>query len=403
MQLCLLLCLALLSPQVTSLHHHHPQAARKRVRELLVATTAAPSNREFTFDLFRALVADSPNKNIIFSPLSISVTLGMIALAAGSNTKAQILESLQVGREEEVHRVFHQLLQELSQPREDLQLSLGNALFIKPIVHIHDAFLSAVRTLYLADTFPTNFEDPEVARKQINDYVAKETKGKIVDLVKSFDGTEVMVMVNYIFFKAKWETSFDSKNTQKHAFHVTSEKVVRVPMMRREDQYLYLQDRSLGCKVVGVPYQGNATAFFILPSEGKMGKLEASLHQETLRKWLKTSTKRKLLLYLPKFSIESSFKLENVLPKLGIRDIFTSHADLTPLTNQSNIWVSEMVHKAVVEVDESGTKAAAATEVTFAFRSALMSSQTIMFNRPFLMFIVENAENILFFGKVTHP
>lgn len=63
-------------------------------------------------------------------------------------------------------------------------------------------------------------------------------------------------------------------------------------MMRREDQYLYLQDRSLGCKVVGVPYQGNATAFFILPSEGKMGKLEASLHQETLRKWLKTSTKR---------------------------------------------------------------------------------------------------------------
>lgn len=67
MQLCLLLCLALLSPQVTSLHHHHPQAARKRVRELLVATTAAPSNREFTFDLFRALVADSPNKNIIYS------------------------------------------------------------------------------------------------------------------------------------------------------------------------------------------------------------------------------------------------------------------------------------------------------------------------------------------------
>ncbi|XP_039740054.1 plasma serine protease inhibitor isoform X2 [Pteropus medius] len=407
MQRCLLLCLVLLSPQVASLRHHHPRAAKKRVRELPVATTAAPSNREFTFDLLRALLAANPNQNIIFSPLSISVTLGMIALGTGSNTKAQILEGLgfaqQGGPEEEVHRVFHQLLQELSQPREYLQLSLGNALFVKSTVHIHDAFTSAVRTLYLADTFPTDFGDPQAARKQINDYVAKQTEGKIVDLVKSLDGTEVMVMVNYIFFKAKWETSFDSKSTQKHAFHVTSETVVQVPMMRCEDQFLYLQDPSLACKVVGVPYQGNATAFFILPGEGKMRKVEAGLNQETLRKWLKMFTKRKLLLYLPKFSIESSYQLEKVLPKLGIRDIFTSHADLTGLTNHSNIQVSEMMHKAVVEVDESGTKAAAATGVAFAFRSALMASQRIMFNRPFLMFIVENTENILFLGKVTRP
>lgn len=203
MQRCLLLCLVLLSPQVASLLHHHPRAAKKRVRELPVATTAVPSNREFTFDLFRALSAASPNENIIFSPLSISATLGMIALGAGSNTKAQILEGLQQDREEEVHRAFHQLLQELSRPREDLQLSLGNVLFVKSTVHIHDTFLSAVRTLYLADTFPANFGDPQVARKQINDYVAKQTKGKIVDLVKSLEGTEVMVMVNYIFFKGK--------------------------------------------------------------------------------------------------------------------------------------------------------------------------------------------------------
>lgn len=407
MQLCLLLCLVLLNPQVVSLHRHRSQATKKRIRELPVVTTVAPGHRDFTFDLFRALVEAGPDQNIFFSPLSISMTLAMISLAARSNTKAQILEglglSLQGVPEEELHKTFHRLLQELSQPKEDLQLSLGNALFVKPTVHIQDTFLSAMRMLYLADTFPTNFEDPQGAQKQINDYVAKQTKGKIVDLVKDLDGSEIMVMVNYIFFKAKWETNFNLKSTKTQDFHVTSEMVVQVPMMTREDQYYYLQDRNLFCKVVAVPYQGNATAFFILPNKGRMGQVEAGLNQVTLRNWLKMLTKRKLQLYLPKFSIEGSYQLDKILPKLGIRDIFTSHADLTGFTNHSNIQVSEMVHKAVVEVDESGTKAAAATNTVFAFRSAWVGSQTIVFNRPFLMVIVENTENILFLGKLMHP
>lgn len=407
MQLCLLLCLLLLSPQGLG-HHHHSWRAKKRARELPVVPTAAPDNGNFTFDLFRALVAASPNQNVFFSPLSVSMSLAMISLGARSTTRAQILGALGVGlqggaEEEELHRGFQRLLQGLSPPREDPQLSLGNALFLKPTVHVQDTFLRAMRTLYLADTFPTNFEDPERAQKQINDYVAKQTKGKIVDLVKDFDGSEIMVMVNYIFFKAKWETRFDPKSTHKQDFHVNSETVVQVPMMKREDDYYYLLDQNLYCSVVGLPYQGNATALFILPSEGRMGKVETVLSQETLRKWLKKFTKRKLQLYLPKFSIEGSYHLEKVLPKLGIRDIFTSHADLTGFTNHSNIQVSEMVHKAVVEVDESGTKAAAATGIVVAFRSARMSSPRIVFDRPFLMAIVENNKNILFLGKVTRP
>lgn len=93
-------------------------------------------------------------------------------------------------------------------------------------------------------------------------------------------------------YLAKWEASFDHKSTRKQDFHVTSETVVQVPMMRREGHYYYFLDRSLSCKVVGVPYQGNATAFFILPSEGRMGQLENGLNEKTLRKWLKMFAKR---------------------------------------------------------------------------------------------------------------
>ncbi|XP_057588405.1 plasma serine protease inhibitor [Hippopotamus amphibius kiboko] len=404
MRLCLLLCLALLSPQMATLRR--PQ--KKRLQELLPAVaTVASGSRDFVFDLYSTLATAAPGQNIFFSPLSISVSLAMLSLGARSNTKAQILEGLglnpQEGREEELHSASQWLLRELQQPRDSLQLSFGNALFTKPTMPIQEAFLGAMRTLYLADTFPTDFEDPEGAQKQINDYVTKQTKGKIVDLVKGLDGTEVMVMVNYIFFKAKWETSFNLKSTHEQDFHVTSETVVRVPMMKQEDQFYYLLDRNLSCRVVGVPYQGNATAFFILPREGEMGQVENGLKEKTVRKWLKMSVKRQLELYLPKFSIEGSYQLEKVLPKLGIRDVFTSQADLTGVSNHSGIQVSEMVHKAVVEVDESGTQAAAATGTIFMFRSARINSQRIVFNRPFLMLIVENGKHILFLGKVTRP
>ncbi|KAB1277124.1 Plasma serine protease inhibitor [Camelus dromedarius] len=400
MRLCLLLCLVLLSPPMATLHRHHPGETKKRGRELLpVVATVAPGSGDFAFDLYRALAATAPNQNVFFSPLSISMSLAMLSLGARSNTKAQILQGLglnpQESWDEELHSASQRLLQELGQPREELQLSLGNALFTKPTVPIQDAFLSAMRLLYLADTFSTNFEDPEGAKKQINDYVAKQTKGKIADLVEVLDGTEVMVMVNYIFFK---DTELPSPD-----FHVTSETAVRVPMMKHEDEYYYFLDRSLSCRVVGVPYRGNATAFFILPREGGMGQVESGLKEKTLRKWLKLSVKRQLELYLPKFSIEGSYQLEKVLPKLGISDVFTSQADLTGISNHSSILVSEMVHKAVVEVDESGTKAAAATGTIFMFRSARLSSQRIVFNRPFLMLIVENSKNILFFGRVSRP
>ncbi|XP_012594098.2 plasma serine protease inhibitor [Microcebus murinus] len=407
MRLFLLLCLLLLSPEAAAFRRQRSREMKKRAQELPAAAKAAPSGGDFTFNLYRALASAAPSQNLFFSPLSVTTSLAMLSLGTGSSTKTQILEGLglkpQEDQEEQLHRGFQQLLRELGQPRDGFQLSLGSALFTEPTVHIGDAFLSALKTLYLAEVLPTDFKDPAGAKKQINDYVSKQTQGKIVDLIKNLDSTEIMVMVNYIFFKAKWETSFDPKSTKEQDFHVTRKKVVRVPMMSREGEYYYLLDRNLSCKVVGVPYQGNATALFVLPSEGKMAQLEKGLSEQTLSKWLKMLTKRELELYLPKFTIKGSYQLEKVLPRLGIREVFTSHADLSGISNFSNIQVSEMVHNAVAEVDESGTKAAAATGVVFMFRSARLSPPRVAFNKPFLILIVENSKNVMFLGKVTQP
>uniref|UniRef100_A0A8C6GZK9 Serine (or cysteine) peptidase inhibitor, clade A, member 3M n=1 Tax=Mus spicilegus TaxID=10103 RepID=A0A8C6GZK9_MUSSI len=401
-----ILCLVLfISHGVASRRHSHSKE-KKKAKESSVGAVGPPSSKDFAFRLYRALASESPGQNVFFSPLSVSMSLGMLSLGAGLKTKTQILDglglSLQQGQEDKLHKGSQQLLQRFRQPSDGLQLSLGSALFKDPAVHIRDDFLSAMKTLYMSDTFSTNFGNPEIAKKQINNYVAKQTKGKIVDLIKDLDSTHVMIVVNYIFFKAKWQTAFSETNTHKMDFHVTPKRTTQVPMMNREDGYSYYLDQNISCTVVGIPYQGNAIALFILPSEGKMKQVEDGLDERTLRNWLKMFTKRPLDLYLPKFSIEATYKLEKVLPKLGIQDIFTTHADLSGITDHTNIKLSEMVHKSMMEVEESGTTAAAITGAIFTFRSARPSSLKIEFTRPFLLTLMEDS-HILFVGKVTQP
>uniref|UniRef100_A0A4W2C9R2 Serpin family A member 5 n=1 Tax=Bos indicus x Bos taurus TaxID=30522 RepID=A0A4W2C9R2_BOBOX len=402
MRLCLFLCLVLLGPRMATLR----RSQKKKIQEVPPAvTTAPPGSRDFVFDLYRALAAAAPAQNIFFSPLSITVSLAMLSLGAQSNTKAQILEGLGIGpgegSEEELHSASQRLLRELQQPQDSLQLSLGNALFTKPRLPIQEAFLGAMRTLYLADTFPTNFEDPEGAKKKINDYVAKQTKGKIVDLIKSLDGTQVMVMVNYIFFKAQWKTPFDPKHTEQAEFHVSDNKTVEVPMMTLDLETPYFRDEELGCTLVELTYTSNDSALFILPDEGKMRDLEAKLTPETLTRWRNSLQPRRIHeLYLPKFSIKSNYELNDILSQLGIRKIF-ANADLSGITGTADLVVSQVVHGAALDVDEEGTEGAAATGISME-RTILRI--IVRVNRPFLIAIVlKDTQSIIFLGKVTNP
>ncbi|XP_052042653.1 plasma serine protease inhibitor-like [Apodemus sylvaticus] len=379
---------------------------KKKAKESTVGAVGTRRGGNFAINLFKYCIFKKYGENIFFSPVSVAMNLGMLSLGARSKTKTQILDTLgvdlQQGQENKLHQSFQQLLQRFSHPSDGLELSLGSAIFKDPAVHIRGDFLNAMKTLYMSDILSTNFGNPESAKKQINDYVTKQTKGKIVDLIKDLDRTHVMVVVNYIFFKGKWQTAFSEKNTRKMDFHVTPKKTIQVPMMNREDEYSYIVDQIIPCTVVGIPYQGSAVALFILPNEGKMKQVEDNLDERILRNWLKMSTKRRLDLYLPKFSIEGTYKLEKILPKLGIQDLFTTHADLSGITNHTNIKLSEMVHKAMVEVDELGTTAAATTGAIFTFRSALPSSQKVEFIRPFLMAIMDGV-NLFFLGKVVQP
>ncbi|XP_004584601.2 alpha-1-antichymotrypsin [Ochotona princeps] len=382
-----------------------PQDARREeTADVTRLAGLVSSNANFACNLYKQLALLNQDKNIIFSPLSISTALAVVALGARGSTLTELLQGLKFNLtempEKEIHQGFRQLLLTLRQPQEQPQLSLGNALFVglKPL----PAFLEGTQELYAAEALETNFQDLATAKKLINDHVAEKTEGKIVDLFDSLDKDTVMVLVNFILFKANWETPFNPGNTTESRFYLKKDKWADVPMMTIwHFTTPYFLDEELSCTVVVLNYVGNACAFFILPDEDKMQEVEASLSLETLRRWrdsVKTTTISELR--LPKFNISSEFNLKDVLLHLGMKEVFSERADLSGITGD-DVVLSKAVHKAVLHVAENGTEAAAATGV--GLRPKILGP-IVHFDRPFLVAIVStDPPSVLFLSKVTNP
>uniref|UniRef100_A0A8C6D7K3 Serpin family A member 3 n=1 Tax=Moschus moschiferus TaxID=68415 RepID=A0A8C6D7K3_MOSMO len=368
----------------------------------------ASSNTDFAFSLYKQLALKNPNKNVIFSPLSISIALAFLSLGARGPTLTEILEGLKFNLTEtpetEIHQGFQHLLQTFNQPSNQLQLSVGNAMFVPEELKLLDKFREDARVLYASEAFSTNFRDPEAAKSLINDYVKNKTQGKIVDLFQNLDRLTKMILVNYIYFKAQWRTPFDPKQTSKSLFFVSENKMVEVPMMSiRGLMTPFFRDEELGCTLVELMYTSNDSALFILPDKGKMQDLEAKLIPETLTRWRESLYPRQIHeLNLPRFSISSDYQLKDILPQLEIKKVFSQEADLSGITDDHKLSVSQVVHKAVLDVGEEGTEGAAVTGIKVAITSLI--DIPLSFNRPFLIAIVlKDTQSIIFLGKVTNP
>ncbi|XP_052594173.1 serine protease inhibitor A3N-like [Peromyscus californicus insignis] len=372
--------------------------------------TLASINTDFAFTLYKKLALKNPDKNVVFSPLSISAALAILSLGASSNTLEEILEGLKFNLTEtpeaDIHHGFGHLLHMLSQPGDQVQISIGNMMFIEKHLQILAEFKEKARALYQAEASVTDFQQPHEAKKLINDYVSKQTQGKIKELISDLDESSLMVLVNYIYFKGKWERPFEPHLTRESDFYLDQKRTLRVPMMKIKDLTTpYFRDEDLNCSVVELKYRGNASALFILPDMGRMQQVEASLQPETLKKWKDSLRSRKIdQLYMPKFSISTDYSLENILPQLGIREVFSTQADLSRITGAKDLRVSQVVHKAVLDVAETGTEAAAATKVMAVGSALILNPLRVYFNRAFLMMISDtNTQIPLFMAKVTNP
>ncbi|NXG80104.1 A1AF antiproteinase, partial [Baryphthengus martii] len=365
--------------------------------------TVGNSVCQFACCFYKEISSRENSRNVFFSPLSISTALAMLTLGARSDTLTQILRVLSFNpreiSESEIHEGYHQLMQMVNRKNEGLQLNMGNVLFVLDKLKPQDKFLNNLKLFYDGEAYPMNFKRADQAQIKINEYVERRTNGKIKDLINNLDPLTEILLVSYIYFNAEWEKPFDPKYTKKNKFFVTGTKAVEVPMMFGMGLFKHGYDEQLSSTVVQMDYKGGASAFFILPDQGRMRKLEKKLSCERMSRWRTLVSKSSVNLYLPKFTVYGTYNLKDTLYKMGIMDLFTDKADLSGITGQPQHRVSQAIHKAVVNVDETGTEAAAATGMEIVPMSV---PATVVFDRPFLM-VITLGDKIFFMGKIVNP
>lgn len=387
-------------------HHHHHEDGHDKHNVTNVSRAKLDSAiLDFGIQLYKQFAASTPpGKNIFFSPVSISATLALLSLGARSITHTQILEGLGFNLtetpESSIHIGYHSLFHALTRANDQILIDIGQALFVKDDLKLLQKFLDDVQESYEADMSTVNFKEPSKAEKVINDYVEKKTHGKITELVTGLDPATAMVIVNYIFFKGNWKKPFDSEYTREGNFYVNNETVVKVPMMTKLGFFHYNVDPELSCTVLQMHYNTTATALFILPDEGKFKQVEDALSRDTINKLISHLHYGTANVHIPRFTISTTHDLKEPLNNLGI-DVFSDHTDLSGITGAPELKVSKVTHKAVLTVNEKGTEAAGATAVE---AIPMSLPPNIVFNRPFLMMIIEEMTGgALFLGSVQNP
>ncbi|NXY53536.1 A1AT protein, partial [Callaeas wilsoni] len=412
--LCLLVAMLHLSVHgLTQTDHHadHSEASDPQEQHshegdpLESCQRIVPSNTDFAFQFYKQATTQEPGKNIFFSPVSISAAFALLALGSRGSSQAQVLEGLAFNltniQKEEIHNGFRHLLLLLNRPGSQVQLSMGNTLFMNKHLKPMKTFLKDIKKLYRGKVVSSSFQNSNEAKKEINDYVKNKTRGNINQILEDLDPNTVMVIVNYIYFKAYWENPFSIKGTHKDYFHVNAKTSVEVEMMTRDGFYKAYSDRELSCEVVKIPYKGDVAALFILPNKGKMKQLERALTKNTVSKWERSLQRWRVELRIPKLSISGTSDLKKILMNLGVTDVFSNRADLSGITGNLDVKVSKATHKALLKIHENGTEAAAASSTDLLPHSA---PPIVKFNHPFLLLIVDQyTQSILFMGKIVNP
>ncbi|XP_070539048.1 leukocyte elastase inhibitor-like [Ptychodera flava] len=389
------------------------EATREPVNDkgLPALTVLAEAEEEFAMDLYKALTKRSKAKNLFFSPLSLSIALAMTHLGARSQTATQMETALKFDKVglENVHPMFHILNSELFNQEQSYILKSANKLFGHEKYKFLDDFLSSCEAYYGAALERVNYANAEAARSEINKWVEKQTEKKIKDLIPpgAIDGLTRLILVNAVYFKAKWALEFDPKQTKNADFFWDKTNKVSVPMMHLKQKFNYYADQTLKCKVLELPYsQSNLSMIAVLPdARDGIAALEEKTTSEQLQSWIKNLNKVEVEVSLPKFKLESGFSVKPALQELGMRDLFLEGvADLTGMTEPKELFVSDALHKAFIEVTEEGTEAAAASAVIVAIKSAMVAQPVFNANHPFIFLIRDNNTGvILFLGRVLHP
>ncbi|XP_032364772.1 serpin A3-5 [Etheostoma spectabile] len=361
------------------------------------------ANQEFSFSLYRKLAAhaDLQGQNIFFSPFCVSTALAALSVGAQGETHRQLFNGLGFTTapltQTDVDQAFQTLLQGANNPSQG-DASKGTAVFVDNRFKPKPEFLQTLKQSYFTEGFNVDFTKTTESADTINKYVEEKTNGKVDKLVENLDPNTVMYLLSYIYYKGTWATQFDPNLTEQDDFHVDENTKVPVLMMNVETGFRTYQDHELNTMVLVLPFTSSYSMLLMMPDV--MATLENGISPDHVSNWMMAEPRRQNV-YIPKFSIKTSYNLNDVLSEMGMTDMFSDRANFRGISAEQGLSVSDVVHQATLDVDETGATAAAATGVSVGVTSI---NDPVKFNRPFMVLITErNAEKILFMGKILNP
>ncbi|WP_373498875.1 serpin family protein [Desulfococcus sp.] len=364
--------------------------------------TLVRGNSAFAVLLYRELGASEGN--LFFSPYSVSSALAMAYAGARENTAKEMKETLRFQLDEpQLHSAFKQLNQELAANahKAGQKVNIANGLCLTG-GDVSKEFKAVLKENYDAELFAGGLD-------RINGWVERKTEGKIDKILDTIDPNSACVLLNAVYFKGAWEHRFKDDQTHEAPFRLSSKEEVEARLMyqKRSCQLLTKED----FQAISMPYKGGRMSMILLLPEDVDGlaELEKQLTAETLTQWMAELDKtpaQETELFLPKFKMETGYDLVPPFRALGMRDAFDTggKADFRGMGwPKGELWISQIQHKAFVEVNEEGTEAAAATAVEMQLTSARYYP-VFRADHPFIFVIRDNASGgILFMGRVADP
>jgi serpin B len=376
-------------------------------------TTLASDNAVFAFAAYQQLI--TTNSNLVFSPASISIALAMTYAGAATTTAAEMASALHFTLPPaQLHPAFNSLDQTLASRGQGflggdggpMQVDITNAVWAEKTYTFEADFLDILAENYGAGVNLLDFINaPDPSRLTINAWVAAQTNNKIQDLLPSgsIDSLTRLVLTDAVYFSAAWNTPFDPTKTQDGLFTLLDGSTVTVSFMNAQLPLPAMQGTNY--VAASLPYADERLSLVVVvPNPGQFSQVESSLDAAALGTLVAGLTSQPVLLSLPRFKVETGTSLKTLLQALGMTSAFIpGTADFSGMDGTHNLFVSDVLHKAFIDVAEKGTEAAAATGVVVEDAAVFIGLQ-VNANRPFLYYLCDQPTGaILFMGRVQDP
>lgn len=367
------------------------------------------SNNDFAFDIFNTIVSNSSGENVFISPVSLTFALSMAYNGAVGDTADDMAEAMYI-KDIDLDKLNQSMLylKHSITNTKDTKISIANSLWGNKEIEFKEDFFDTLKNYYKAFVKSLDFSDSSTSTEEINKWVEDNTGGMIKKLIDRTKANAIMYLLNAIYFKGSWSEKFEKDLTMEKPFYKADGKETKTDMMHKYGSEFRYTNTDDGYQLLRLPY-GEKERFgmtFILPSETKtVNDFLSEYNSEKFKTLMESMYKTTIdSIVLPKFKIEYKRTLVEDLKQLGMSLPFVSPgADFSKIADRKDIIISEIIQKAVIELNEAGTEASAATGIVFETTSAEPSPATdFIADHPFLFILDDSETNTILFMGVYH-